>query len=78
MGFIAAEAGWMVREIGRQPWILYHMMRTSEGDSVGLNAVVVGVVLSAVVLLYLILLGLLAYFIRKTMLKGPDLESPVV
>lgn len=78
MGFIAAEAGWMVREIGRQPWILYHMMRTSEGVSVGLNAIVVGAVLAAVVLLYLILLGLLAYFIRKTMLTGPDLESPVV
>jgi cytochrome d ubiquinol oxidase subunit I len=78
MGFIAAEAGWVVREIGRQPWILYHMMRTSEGVSVGLNAIVVGAVLAAVVLLYLILLGLLAYFIRKTMLTGPDLESPVV
>ncbi|MBH1989236.1 MAG: cytochrome ubiquinol oxidase subunit I [Myxococcaceae bacterium] len=30
MGFIAVEAGWMVTEIGRQPWIIWHTMRTSE------------------------------------------------
>src|SRR5262249_23638211 len=30
-GFIALECGWMVTEIGRQPWIIYHVMRTTEG-----------------------------------------------
>ena len=30
MGFIAIEAGWMVTELGRQPWIIYHVLRTSE------------------------------------------------
>ncbi len=29
-GFIAVEAGWMVTELGRQPWIIYKIMRTSE------------------------------------------------
>lgn len=29
-GFIAVEAGWTVTEVGRQPWIVYHIMRTSE------------------------------------------------
>lgn len=28
LGFIAIEAGWMVTEIGRQPWIIYNVMRT--------------------------------------------------
>ncbi|WP_134089711.1 cytochrome ubiquinol oxidase subunit I [Olivibacter sp. XZL3] len=28
LGFIAIEAGWMVTEIGRQPWIIYGVMRT--------------------------------------------------
>lgn len=28
LGFIAIEAGWMVTEIGRQPWIIYGIMRT--------------------------------------------------
>ncbi|WP_262915100.1 cytochrome ubiquinol oxidase subunit I [Niabella ginsengisoli] len=27
-GFIAVEAGWIVTEVGRQPWIMYGYMRT--------------------------------------------------
>ena len=30
LGFIAIESGWMVTELGRQPWIIYGFMRTSE------------------------------------------------
>jgi cytochrome d ubiquinol oxidase subunit I len=30
LGLIAIEAGWVVTEVGRQPWIIYHVMRTSE------------------------------------------------
>jgi cytochrome bd ubiquinol oxidase subunit I len=30
LGFIAMEAGWVVTEVGRQPWIIYEIMRTSE------------------------------------------------
>ncbi|MBI4308273.1 MAG: cytochrome ubiquinol oxidase subunit I [Chloroflexi bacterium] len=31
LGFVAIEAGWFVTEFGRQPWIIYRLMRTSEG-----------------------------------------------
>ncbi len=30
LGFIAVEAGWFVTEVGRQPWIIYNILRTSE------------------------------------------------
>ncbi len=30
LGFVAVEAGWVVTEVGRQPWIIYNIMRTSE------------------------------------------------
>ena len=30
LGFLAMEAGWVVTEVGRQPWIIYGVMRTSE------------------------------------------------
>ena len=30
LGFIALEAGWVVTEVGRQPWIIYQIMRTSD------------------------------------------------
>jgi cytochrome d ubiquinol oxidase subunit I len=31
--YIANTAGWMTAEIGRQPWLVYGLMRTSEGYS---------------------------------------------
>ena len=31
--YIANEAGWMVTEVGRQPWIVYGLMRTAQGPS---------------------------------------------
>jgi cytochrome d ubiquinol oxidase subunit I len=30
LGFLAIEAGWTVTEVGRQPWIIYQIMRTKE------------------------------------------------
>ena len=30
LGFIAVEAGWIVTEVGRQPWIIYGIMKTAE------------------------------------------------
>lgn len=33
LGFIAVEAGWTVTEVGRQPWIIYGVMRTKDALS---------------------------------------------
>jgi cytochrome d ubiquinol oxidase subunit I len=33
LGFLAVEAGWTVTEVGRQPWIIYGVMRTAEAVS---------------------------------------------
>jgi cytochrome d ubiquinol oxidase subunit I len=33
LGFLALEAGWVVTEVGRQPWIIYGIMKTSEAVS---------------------------------------------
>lgn len=33
LGFIAVEAGWTVTETGRQPWIIYGIMRTKDAVS---------------------------------------------
>ena len=30
LGFLAIEAGWVVTEVGRQPWIIYKVMRTAQ------------------------------------------------
>ncbi|MGT5522849.1 cytochrome ubiquinol oxidase subunit I, partial [Escherichia coli] len=30
LGFLAIEAGWTVTEVGRQPWVIYNVMRTRD------------------------------------------------
>jgi cytochrome d ubiquinol oxidase subunit I len=30
LGFVAIEAGWVVTEVGRQPWIIDHVLRTAD------------------------------------------------
>jgi len=36
--YIATTAGWMTAEIGRQPWLVYGLIRTSEGSSIHVGA----------------------------------------
>jgi cytochrome d ubiquinol oxidase subunit I len=36
--YIATTAGWMTAEIGRQPWVVYGLMRTSAGFSQNVSA----------------------------------------
>lgn len=30
LGFVCVEAGWMVTELGRQPWVIYNILRTAD------------------------------------------------
>ncbi|MFT2099762.1 cytochrome ubiquinol oxidase subunit I [Marinomonas sp. 2405UD66-6] len=69
-GVIAVLAGWYVVEIGRQPWIVYNLVRTSEIVS-PLPAERVLFTLIVFVVIYTLLLGVYLYFMRKLIKKGP-------
>ncbi len=75
-GFLATECGWIVREVGRQPWLVYGILRTAEGVSPVSTATAV-TSLSLFIVIYLLLFGLFIYFTRRILQKGPDLESPL-
>lgn len=62
LGFLALEAGWMVTEIGRQPWIIYGQMRTSDAVT---TASEVHFTLLAFTLLYAALGTVLVYLLRQ-------------
>ncbi|HPA44773.1 MAG TPA: cytochrome ubiquinol oxidase subunit I [bacterium] len=68
--YLACEAGWIVAEVGRQPWIVYGLMRTSDAVS-PIAASQVGVSLVAFLILYS-LLGLADFYLLfKYARKGP-------
>ena len=61
LGFLALEAGWVVTEVGRQPWIIYGRMRTSEAVTTASN---VGFTFALFCVLYLALGTALVYLLR--------------
>ncbi|MFZ5447442.1 MAG: cytochrome ubiquinol oxidase subunit I [Thermodesulfobacteriota bacterium] len=74
--YIALQAGWIVAEVGRQPWIVYGLMRTSDAVS-PIATSQVGVTLAAFILVYS-LLGVVAYYLMVKFAKqGPE-PAPAV
>jgi cytochrome d ubiquinol oxidase subunit I len=62
LGFIALEAGWIVTEVGRQPWIIYRIMRTSDALT-PMPGIIYPLVLITIV--YLILTFVSFYLMRR-------------
>ena len=72
---IANQLGWIVAEVGRQPWIVYGLMRTSEGLSavVTANMVMISLVMFSVI--YLLLFALFIYLLDQKIRHGPGDEE---
>jgi cytochrome d ubiquinol oxidase subunit I len=83
---IAMECGWIVTEVGRQPWIVYNVMRTEDAVT---NADGVGITFAGVILLYAALGAALIVTLRAMSQRwrdggegavevpyGPDARSP--
>ncbi len=66
LGFVAVEAGWMVTELGRQPWIIHGVMKTSEAVT-PMPGLVVPFLLFTLV--YIGLAVVVAAMIRRTVLE---------
>ena len=74
--YIGIWCGWWVREVGRQPWLVYGLMRTAQGVShMDLTSAVLW--LLGYMYFELIVWGSTWYFFAKVMRRGPDMDSPV-
>jgi len=74
--YIAVWTGWWTREVARQPWVVYGLMRTSAGVSrMSVAAEIFWLV--GYVGFELAVLGGAWYFIAKMIRKGPDMVTPV-
>lgn len=76
LGYVAVECGWTVREVGRQPWVIYNVMRTSAGAS-ALPPVSVATTTVLFVVAYALLMVTFLYFAARILRRGPDLDMPV-
>ena len=75
-GFIAVLAGWFVTEIGRQPYIVYGLLKTADAIS-PVSAGPIAISLLAFVVVYVLVFGAGGYYILKLIAKGPGIKEPI-
>jgi cytochrome d ubiquinol oxidase subunit I len=81
-GLVALLAGWCTTEIGRQPWIVYGLMRTADAVS-PVSAEQLGISLVLFVVVYFVVFGAGTGYLLKLIAKGPQtdeglLRSPAI
>lgn len=69
---IAHETGWISAEVGRQPWIIYKLMKTADGASVVVSANQLVFSLSMFFLIYSMLFVMFVYLFFKIVKNGPE------
>lgn len=73
--YLACWLGWIVTEVGRQPWIVYGVMRTSEAHSSAITSSDVGATLAVFIVLYGAI-GALGFRLMARVAKtGPGLDE---
>ena len=73
LGYIAVETGWLTREEGRQPWIIYHVLRTGDAAS-RLPPWAVIASFSGLLAVYALLTVFFLIYVGRMLRKGPDLS----
>ena len=68
MGFVCIEAGWTVTEVGRQPWVIYGVMRTADAVTPMPGLVVPFVLISS---LYCFLGVIVAWLLYDLVMRSP-------
>jgi cytochrome d ubiquinol oxidase subunit I len=71
--YIANTAGWIMREIGRQPWIVFGLQKTTDGVSSTVTAPMVLTSMLTFTLIYGLLAVVLVYLFVKYIKKGTSI-----
>jgi cytochrome d ubiquinol oxidase subunit I len=74
--YIATSAGWMTAELGRQPWLVYGLLRTADGTSPLVHSGNALFTLIGFLGLYLLLGVLFLFLIGETIRRGPAPAEP--
>ena len=74
LGFIAVIAGWIVTEVGRQPWVVYGLLRTSDAVSPSLTGTDVLISLVLYIAVYAVVFGAGLFYLVRLVRTGPPTE----
>jgi len=73
--YIANESGWVVAEVGRQPWLVYGLLRTAQGTSANVAAGETIFTTLGFAGIYLMLGMLFLFLVGRMILQGPREET---
>ncbi len=73
----ANQMGWFAAEVGRQPWIVYGLLRTSDAISKSVNAAQVITSLFLFTVIYILLFALFLYLLNEKIQRGPVIEENI-
>jgi cytochrome d ubiquinol oxidase subunit I len=72
--YIATTAGWITAEVGRQPWLIYGLMRTDQGASMNVSAGNALFSLIGFMGMYALLSVLFLFLVGREIAHGPEDE----
>jgi cytochrome d ubiquinol oxidase subunit I len=73
--YLSNTGGWLLTEMGRQPWIIFGLLKTQDGVSPNISAGMVLTSLIGFTLIYGVLMAADIYLLKKYAQKGADSES---
>jgi cytochrome d ubiquinol oxidase subunit I len=76
-GFLAVLAGWTVTEVGRQPWVVYGLLRTRDAVSPSITGHDVLISLACYIVVYLVIFGAGTYYMVRLVKRGPPTEADI-
>jgi len=76
VGYIAVTAGWITTEVGRQPWVVYGLLRTADAVTPSLTGANVLTSLIVYAIVYAIIFGAGFYYLFKLVRSGLPAELP--
>ena len=77
-GFIAVLCGWYTAEVGRQPWVVYGLLRTRDAVTPSLTTGDVLLSLTVYVLVYAVFGGFGTFYIYKLLREGPAAAAEAI
>jgi cytochrome d ubiquinol oxidase subunit I len=75
---IGQQCGWIAAEVGRQPWIVYKILKTSDGVSTTISAGQVAGSITMFLCIYLLLFALFLFLLDRKIKHGPSEEDDLI
>lgn len=76
VGYVAVTAGWFTTEVGRQPWVVYGLMRTADGVTPSISGGNVLTSLALYVVVYALIFGAGVFYLVRLVNRGVPADLP--